>query len=290
MKIFSHVSPAQHLRRGGMLLAVAGLILGCLTLQAQQLPPPNEMGVSMRHLHLNVQDIEANKKFWVTVGGTISKVGKTIEVVKVGDLRIAFIKAEPSGPAAGSVVGHFSFVVPNVQQSMAKWQAAGLKTEAGRNARQGFVYTPDGLIRVEFLEDSSLTVPIAFHHIHFFVADSGSTSAVPEIQAWYAKLFGAKPGKRPQEGGPLVFDNGSIPGAELTYSKSNTPTVGTKGRALDHIGFQIKDLEAFCKKLEAAGVKFDVPYRKVPALGISIAFLTDPWGAYIELTEGLNKL
>jgi hypothetical protein len=30
-----------------------------------------------------------------------------------------------------------------------------------------------------------------------------------------------------------------------------------------------------------------VPYRKVPNLGIAIAFLTDPQGVYIELTEGL---
>jgi hypothetical protein len=33
-----------------------------------------------------------------------------------------------------------------------------------------------------------------------------------------------------------------------------------------------------------------VPYRTVPALGIAIAFFTDPWGTYIELTEGLDKI
>jgi hypothetical protein len=27
----------------------------------------------------------------------------------------------------------------------------------------------------------------------------------------------------------------------------------------------------------------------VPALDIAIAFITDPWGTYIELTEGLDK-
>jgi hypothetical protein len=64
----------------------------------------------------------------------------------------------------------------------------------------------------------------------------------------------------------------------------------TRGRALDHIGFEVKDLKALCAKLEAAGVKFDVPYRQVPALGISIAFFTDPWGTYVELTEGLDKI
>jgi len=73
----------------------------------------------------------------------------------------------------------------------------------------------------------------------------------------------------------------------LSFSESAT-SVPTKGRALDHIGFEVKGLEAFCKDLEAKGVKFDLPFRKVPAIGLSLAFLTDPFGTYIELTEGLK--
>ncbi len=123
-----------------------------------------------------------------------------------------------------------------------------------------------------------MSVPVAHHHIHFF------NGAVFETQDWYAKMFGAKKGKRGK------FDAADLPGVNLSFSLSDTPVVGTKGRAMDHIGFEVKDLEAFTKKMEAAGVKFDVPYRKVPALGIAIAFFTDPWGTYVELTEGLNKL
>jgi hypothetical protein len=52
----------------------------------------------------------------------------------------------------------------------------------------------------------------------------------------------------------------------------------------------VQGLEAFCKKLEGMGVKFDRPYTKVPALNISIAFIQDPWGTYIELTEGLKEV
>ena len=40
------------------------------------------------------------------------------------------------------------------------------------------------------------------------------------------------------------------------------------------------------KKLEARGVKFDIPYRDVPSIGLKIAYVTDPSGVYIELTEG----
>jgi hypothetical protein len=70
--------------------------------------------------------------------------------------------------------------------------------------------------------------------------------------------------------------------------KSQPPN-GTKGRTLDHIGFEVRNLEAFCKSLEASGVKLDSPYRKIPNLGIAVAFLTDPQGVYIELSEGLDK-
>jgi predicted enzyme related to lactoylglutathione lyase len=54
--------------------------------------------------------------------------------------------------------------------------------------------------------------------------------------------------------------------------------------------FEVKNLEAFCKNLESEGVKIDRPYTKVPALNIAIAFIYDPWGTYIELTEGLDKV
>jgi catechol 2,3-dioxygenase-like lactoylglutathione lyase family enzyme len=139
-------------------------------------------------------------------------------------------------------------------------------------------------VRIEILEDAMQTEPIKFHHVHFFVADSGGANTVLAMQAWYAKTFGAKPGKRGQ------FEAADLPGVNLTFAKSDTPTVGTKGRALDHIGFEIKDLKAFCKKAEAAGIKLDMPYTPRPDLGIALAFITDPWGTYIELNEGLNKL
>jgi catechol 2,3-dioxygenase-like lactoylglutathione lyase family enzyme len=67
--------------------------------------------------------------------------------------------------------------------------------------------------------------------------------------------------------------------------------VGTAGRAVDHVGFEVKNLEEFCKQLEAKGIKLSMPYRRVPALdNLGVAFITDPWGVFIELTEGLDKI
>jgi predicted enzyme related to lactoylglutathione lyase len=100
---------------------------------------------------------------------------------------------------------------------------------------------------------------------------------------WYAQNFGAVAKKRGQH------DAADVPGMNLTFGVAKTaPTIGTKGRSVDHIGFEVKNLQAFCKKLEANGVKLDVPYRRIPSAGIAIAFLTDPYGTYVELTEGLD--
>lgn len=243
-----------------------------------QVSAPNDAGVAMGHLHLNVRDVEANKKFWIAMGGTALKFA-SFEVIKYPGVLIFLKPAAPNGGSVGTVLNHVGFRVPNVQKSLAKWQEAGLNAVAGGRPTQAFVTSPDEL-RIEVLEDAAMTEPIASHHIHFFVSES----AVPEIQTWYAKMFGAKPGMR----GDNKADD--VPGENLTFSKSPTATVPTQGRALDHIGFEVKNLEAFCKKLEASGIKFNRPYSPQIAPGLSIAFITDPWGTYIELTEGLDKL
>ena len=84
-----------------------------------------------------------------------------------------------------------------------------------------------------------------------------------------------------------AFPAAMFPAGEADFLKAPAPQAPTKGRALDHIGFEVKNLEAFCKKLEAAGVQFDLTYREMPALGgLKIAYVLDPEGTRIELTEG----
>jgi len=103
------------------------------------------------------------------------------------------------------------------------------------------------------------------------------------VRDWYVKTFGATAGKRGQ------FPAGFIPGGEVDVMKATAAVAPTKGRTLDHIGFEVKNLEAFCKKLAADGIAFDMAYREIPQLGgLKIAFIVDPNGTRIELTEGLS--
>src|SRR5205807_5021699 len=139
---------------------------------------------------------------------------------------------------------------------------------------QAYVETPDGL-RIEILEDKTQAMPIRHEHVHFFLPEA----EIAKSQAWYAKTFGAKAGTR---NNAAIAD---VPGGQLRFAKADAPQKPTKGTALDHIGFDVKDLAAFIKKLDADGIKLDRPYAKNEATGDALAFITDPWGVYIELNE-----
>lgn len=266
---------------------------------AAQLTAAKDGPIVYGHHHLNVTDIDAQKKFFVdTLGGVPIKIGtNNLEIVKFPNVLIFFRQAKTApGGTRGTTVNHIGFSVPNLRAAVDKLKANGYtmitSTEAGPDrqvkddiagpaapggASIAFVQAPDD-IKVELVEAPKQTIPVALHHVHFFHPSN------TDMQAWYVKTFGATS----RTGG--AFPAALLPGVALNFSSSPTPVVGTQGRALDHIGFEVNNLAEFTKTLEASGITITTPYRTVPALGIAIAFFTDPWGTYIELTEGLDKV
>lgn len=244
------------------------------------------------HHHLHVTDVAAHTRFWVEgLGGTVApkKLGP-FDVIRINNAVVLLQAVAPkAGGTKGSSVGHIGVEVPDMRAALAKLRAAGFpivtKTELPPTMPVkddiletggltiAFAMGPDATL-VELVENKSATA-VGNHHLHF------ATTAPDEMKAWYAKTFGAKAAKL----GPR--DVQELPGVILMYTPAKEAPATTKDRVLDHIGFEVKNLEAFCKELEAAGVKIDMPFRKV--LGLNIAFLTDPWGTVIELTEGLDQ-
>lgn len=255
------------------------ILFACAALGAASLPAqlvsPNASGDAIGHIHLNVKDIDAHRAFWTQVGGTPVNNEK-LQMVQFPGIFIILRKQDSTGGTVGSVINHFGFHVKNFDASVAKWKAAGLSVEMGPNPKQAFLTAPDN-VRVEILEDASISNPIEMHHIHLFVPDS--TAA----QAWYVKTFGAIAGKRAQ------FDTANVPGAEIAFNKVSMPQIPSKGRSADHIGFEVKSIDEFVKKLDAGGIKTEAPIRtSANASKLRIAYIYDPWGTYIELTEGLT--
>ena len=245
------------------------------------------------HHPVNAPNVGDHRRFWVDgLGGVPITVGTPArEIVKFANVFVFLTARAPSGGTKGTTVNHVGFETPDLRRTVDRVKAAGFpvvttaEVPADYTVKDDLAQRPGGNLiafvmgpddtKIELIHNPDVAHPIVLHHIHF------ATPEGPAMQAWYAKTFGGRPGTRIEQ--PAV----DLPGVNLTYGPAPAPTAGTRGRALDHIGFEVRNLEAFCRELEARGVKLDRPYTTVPALGIAIAFLTHPWGTYTELTEGL---
>jgi len=246
-----------------------------------QLAPPNASGITYGHIHLNVRDLEVHKKFWAEYfDGEVVQMGP-LTTIKFPGMYIALTKAEPTGGSQGTVMDHFGFKVQSTSDIVAKFRAAGLTVQSEFNGSEGFpnayLMGPDD-VRIELQEDKTQKERVIGYHIHFQTPDYVS------LMNWYIDKFDMKQRKR-----GTIETTTDVPGMNLSFASARAATPGTKGRSLDHIGFEIVNLVDFCKKLEAKGVKIDVQPRDIPSIGVKVAFLTDPNGTYIELTEGLLK-
>ena len=249
----------------------------------------------MGHLHYHVRDVDANKKFWMSLGAQSVKAG-VAEILELPGVLIFLTQGSSSGGTNGSVVNHVAFRV----QSFAKVEEAGFTVQRlAQFPGVGSVNTPEGE-RIELFENAAtnltftldpgatdaladrhnrpLPIPIAFHHVHLYVPQGADAAA----KVWYTRTFGGVPGKRSN------YEAVDFPGVNFNFSGSAMTQAPTRGRMLDHVGFEIRNLEAFCRQLEANGVKLDTPYAR-GSDGVATASLTDPWGTSIELTEGLSR-
>ena len=278
---------------------------------AAQLTQAKDDRIIFGHLHMHPSDLDAHKQFWIeTLGGLAITFGGSIEAVKFPvelanrpttglghtiNLTSSTYTTMPTGGTKTTTVNHVGFGVPDLSAVVARVRAAGypivtraelqpefakdekdgIAFRADHNARVALVMGPDDVL-VELVEVPSQTVPFAMHHIHF------ASPNAAEMAAWYEKVFGAKRGA-------TGSSEAVLPLATLTFEATTAPVVGTKGRSLDHIGFEVRDLESFAKELQEMGITLDRPYMEanLPDLGpIGVVFLTDPWGTYIELNEG----
>jgi catechol 2,3-dioxygenase-like lactoylglutathione lyase family enzyme len=242
--------------------------------------------------YLNVSDADAHKRFFAdTLGGrSVATHGIPDEVLGFPNALLFLHRQAPTGGTKGTTVNHFAFGVPDIRKMVAIVEAAGYpmitraEVPASLEVQDGLCYMADQSTfvaftmapddtKVEFIEIKTQSNPIALHHIHF------AGPQVPEMKAWYVKVLDAKPGKRGN------FEAADLPGVNLTYSPSPSPVVGTKGRVLDRVGFEMTGLMALGERLESQGVSVDRALgRRQGPDGESI-FVTDPWGTAIELIE-----
>ena len=249
------------------------LALAALAIFAQ-LPAPNTAGVSAGHDIMIVKDLDGANRFWTALGGEPAALG-TLKLTKLPGVLYLMRQGDNKGGTEGSSIEYLGYKVKNLKETLAKMEAAGFKPMPGATSTRAFLLTPDA-IKVRLVEDRKLATPIASDMIQMDVPN------VADAQHWYQTWFGAKLVK---EGKETYAD---IPGHRILFAETKTPVAGTRGRAFDRIGLEVKNLEDQCKKLDAGGIKLDGKgYTKAKNMDLAVCLITDPFGTYIEMSEGL---
>ena len=278
-------------RNIGFVLAAVLLTVGAGEGQAQSWAA--EGRIVHGHHHINTTDRAAQEHFWRDTLGGVPVAWRDVHIFKFPHALVFFSDREPTGGTIGSALNHLGMWVPDTRAMLDRVRAAGYEViteqelphidvqdgmvcSESQNTCIAYVLAPDD-VKVELAENRGQTEPIRNHHLHFHTDD------IEAMRDWYAEKFGAVKG---MNGTFKVVD---LPGVNIRFSQADGQMAPIRGRSYDHIGFEVDGLETFCQELEAQGVAFDVPYRRIEELGIAIAFVTDPWGVTIELTEGLDN-
>jgi hypothetical protein len=234
-------------------------VLSMLPIVATAQPP-----AKLKAIDINTADEAVQMRFWTQL--LPCRAEKNAANCTGAIVRLA-AKA-PTGPSVGSVIDHVGFFVPSLDTYYTKVSEAGYKYRKIATGNQIIIEGPDGA-SVELTSDPAVTDPIRFHHIHFH------TPAPKEMQAWYAKVLGAVPGKRRE------WEAGDLPGANLTYAPSNGPVAPTEGRAISGIQFEVDDVHRVANLVRSLGLQCREMFFNT---AISGSFV-DPWGTSVTLVQ-----
>jgi catechol 2,3-dioxygenase-like lactoylglutathione lyase family enzyme len=255
-------------------LAAFALSLGTTTVHAQ-LATPNAEGISAGHTHLLVPDVAKHREIWKSFGAVEASSGR-LQLLGFPGMYILLREGMPTVGSGQTAANHIGFTIKDYASYKAKLDAVGA-TYLVDDATNGQILAdlPDG-VRVEFAVDNTQSLPIMYHHTHLAAIDG------PTLRDWYVKVFGADIGER--RGMPSAV----IPGGRVDFLpvQGDAPT-GSQGNAIDHVGFEVVDMAAFKTKMDSLGIAFNRAPERRDDIGLTIAFITDPVGTYIEITQGL---
>jgi lactoylglutathione lyase len=206
------------------------------------------------------------------------EIGRT-EACLIGDVQLTFFEREPSGGSVGTGVDHIGVSFEDLEARMAGWREAGVTILSD-------VRAIDGLFKLAFLEDpwgTKIEVvedheDLGFHHVHLMTPDPEATLT------WYREMFG---GEADRMKGRL--DGVRFGRVWLLASRLRGGDVApTRGRAIDHLGWDYADLDAAAADMEGRGAEFSMqprPYTNPLGIEMRISFLTGPDDVLIEVVQ-----
>ena len=173
-------------------------------------------------------------------------------------IEVVFVPQPTTGGTQGTGVNHVGFSVPDLSAKMAELEAVGVRGSGVRLQRFAdgsmvreipglfkiaFIFDPWGS-RIELVEDEDF---LGFHHVHLSASDPAATLA------FYRDVMGGEEASLRGQLDGLLFDDVWLLISE--HPEGTTPAT-TEGRAIDHIGFMVEDLDTEASVVQRAGVQF----------------------------------
>ena len=202
-------------------------------------------------------------------------------------VELVFMVQPAIGSTQGTGVNHIGFSYPDLTAKMAELEAVGVRGSGVRLQRfpdgstlrdvpglfkLGFVFDPWGT-RIEMVEDPER---LGFHHIHLSATDPAATLA------WYQDVFGGETASLKGRLDGLLFDD-----VWVLVSEAESIPATTQGRAIDHIGFSVPDLDAAAAEMRRKGIVFQTE-PEVPEGGRTSAkraFIVGPDNVRLAVVE-----
>ena len=244
-------------------------------------------GATPHHLHIALSNT-SEAVSWYEEHLDCEAIAGREDAVNCGNTEIEFFLAQTVGGSQGTGVDHIGFSVPDLDAKMAELESVGVRGSGVRLVRFedgslvrdipglfkiAFITDPWGT-KIELVQDEDL---LGFHHIHLNSVDPAAALD------WYTQVLGGEPASLKGMLDGVLFDDIWLLATEYTDGRPGI----TQGRTIDHIGFEVADLDEAAVQMNRLAVEF----RQEPMVpdnarsSAKQAFILGPDGVMIAVVE-----
>ena len=218
--------------------------------------PTTADAADYHHVHITASS-PSEAVNWYTEYLDCQPIADRSDAAVCDGIELVFVVQPTMGGTQGTGVNHIGFSYADLAAKMSELEAIGVRGSGVRLQRFpdgstlrdvpglfkiGFIFDPWGT-RIELVEDPEY---LGFHHIHLSAEDPPSTLA------WYRDTLGGQPASLRGQLDGLLFNDVWL---FASQHQEGTPAT-TEGRAIDHIGFSVTDLDFEAEAMNDLNVRF----------------------------------
>ena len=264
---------------------VAIAVLTAVTLIAA---PALAAAADYHHVHITTSS-PAKGVEWYSEHMECEPLADRDDAANCDGVELVFVPQATTGGSQGTGVNHIGFSFPDLEAKMAELEAVGVRGSGVRLQRNddgsmirdipglfkiAFIFDPWGT-RIELVEDHEY---LGFHHIHLSATDPAETLA------WYRDVMGGEPASMRGMLDGLLFDDVWL--LVMQHPAGAAPAT-TRGRAVDHIGFMVDNLDTAGAEMRQRGVRFtqDPLVPENARTSARQAYIAGPDNVRVEVVE-----